>query len=97
MKHLPALSLALSLLAAPALAACPPWDGQPERFATLLEEVKAAENPAAGQALSNAMWQIWAKAPDEQAQEMLARGQSARESYEYDKAIAFFGKALAPG
>ena len=93
--RLPIIVLVLSLAATPAIAACPPWDGQPERFAALLAGIKDAPDQATGQALSDAMWNIWARAPDDEAQEMLVRGQSARESYDYDAAITAFDALVA--
>ncbi|MEM8878949.1 MAG: tetratricopeptide repeat protein, partial [Pseudomonadota bacterium] len=85
----------VTLTATPAFATCPPWDGQPERFAQLSAQIKEAPDQATGQALSQAMWNIWAKAPDDKAQELIVRGQSARESYDYDAAIDAFDALVA--
>jgi tetratricopeptide (TPR) repeat protein len=80
----------LALFSSSALASCPAWDGQDETFAQLRAEARDAPDQATGQALSNQMWAIWSKAPDETAQDLLDVGMAARESYDYDKAIAAF-------
>jgi tetratricopeptide (TPR) repeat protein len=85
----------LAISASSAFADCPAWDGQAERFAQLRAEAQVAPDQATGQALSNQMWAIWTKAPDETAQELLDVGMAARESYDYDKAIAAFDALVA--
>lgn len=60
----------------------------------LIDEARAAENDMAGQAVSNRMWQLWLRAPDAPAQELLDDGMRLRESYDYLGALAAFDRLV---
>ncbi|WP_102108908.1 tetratricopeptide repeat protein [Oceaniglobus roseus] len=91
-------ALALSLLAAWPLAAaadCPPPPDQTAALAELFDAARAAPNEAQGRQVSNAMWALWATAPDARAQEMLDRGMRRRGESDFDAAIAAFDELVA--
>ncbi|WP_375691144.1 tetratricopeptide repeat protein [Pseudooceanicola sp. LIPI14-2-Ac024] len=84
-------SLCLAVLATPLPAAdCPPGTDHSDRIAALLSEVRAAETEAEARRLTNAMWAIWAEAPDEAAQAVLDRGMEKRAAFDLLGAIAEF-------
>lgn len=90
------LALGLSLLAAPASAGdCPAPADHSDRIAALLSQVRDAPDPAAAQRITNAMWALWAEAPDEAAQAVLDRGMAKRAGYDLLGAIAEFDRLIA--
>lgn len=74
---------------------CPPAPDREAEIDALLGALKVAPDPAEGQRLSNALWAIWADAPDDRAQELLDRGMARRESYDYAGAIEAFDALVA--
>ncbi|MGG7643636.1 tetratricopeptide repeat protein [Rhodovulum sp. YNF3179] len=80
---------------APALADCPPLPDRAEERARLMEDLRNAPDPLAGQRASDAMWAFWATAPDARAQEMLDRGMARRAAYDFDGARAAFEDLIA--
>lgn len=76
--------LALTLSAGMAVAAdCPPAKDYADELTTVIEEARAAPDQAAGRQASDKMWDIWLRAPDAAAQEVLDRGMRLRGSYDY--------------
>lgn len=72
------------LIAATDLAAeCPTPIDYSEELGRVIDEARAATNPAEGQAASQKMWQIWLRAPDTAAQEVLDEGMRRRSSFDY--------------
>ena len=93
MKHI-VLTCLLPFLATAALAECPsPPDIKAEQDA-LLEEARAAQNEMAARPIRQALWALWAKAPDEAAQALLDRGMSARSSYDFVAALDAFDRLV---
>jgi tetratricopeptide (TPR) repeat protein len=91
MKH---LCFALLLNAAPVLADCPePVDYSAEMDA-LFDEARQAPNDMAGQAVSAKMWQVWLRAPDEAAQEVLDKGMRLRNVYDFPAALREFDRLV---
>ncbi|MBY5987913.1 tetratricopeptide repeat protein [Roseovarius atlanticus] len=83
------LFLIACLLAGPVRAeTCPDAPDHAEALSRLIEAAQAASDEAAGRALSDEMWALWAEAPDEKAQGLLDEAMARRESYDYDAAMA---------
>ena len=90
------LALALIVLALPAHAdSCPPVPDRSDALDAIFEDLQAAETPAEGQRLSNALWEIWTDAPDARAQELLDHGMARREVYDYAGAVEAFDALVA--
>lgn len=88
--------IALLALAGPAWAqTCPAPPDHSVRFAELVEAARAAPSEAAARPLNNQMWELWADAPDEAAQELLDRGMKRRSSYDFVGAIEDFDRLIA--
>ncbi|MFK7881294.1 tetratricopeptide repeat protein [Roseobacter sp.] len=88
------LTVLFSFLAIPLLAACPePVDYGPE-LDSLFEEARAASNDMAGREVSNKMWQVWLRAPDAAAQEVLDRGMRNREVFDFVGALDQFSTLI---
>ena len=80
----------LLLFPAAALAACPDNPPRTEAHARIMDKVSKAENEMESRLLTNELWEIWATAPDEVAQEILQRGMERRRSYDFAGAIDDF-------
>lgn len=86
------VSTLLACLALPAFADCPaPMDVSAE-LETLFAEAREATSDQAGRALSGQMWELWLKAPDAAAQEVLDRGMRKREIYDFAGALTDFDR-----
>ena len=81
-------------LALPAAAACPPAPDHAAALDELVAQANAAETEHAGREIGNRMWELWADAPDEQAQAILDRGMAMRESYNYEGARQEFERLV---
>ncbi|KMK68913.1 tetratricopeptide repeat protein [Puniceibacterium sp. IMCC21224] len=89
------LGVVLTLSAMPLLAeGCPPSPDHDAESADLLSQARAAKNEMLGRQISNQMWQLWADAPDEPAQDMLEDGMSARSSYDFLRATQAFDRLV---
>ncbi len=75
--------LFLLLSAGLASAECPPAGDYSEELSRVIEQARAAPDHAAGREAAGKMWEIWLRAPDEAAQEVLDRGMQMRASYDY--------------
>ena len=89
------LTAALLLIPSVALADCPPMPERSARHVKLMTQVADAPNEQTARALTNELWQIWATAPDDTAQEILDRGMSRRGSYDLAGARADFERLIA--
>ena len=69
---------------------CPASADVSAELDTLFAQAREAQDFRAGQAASNAMWEVWLRAPDEAAQAVLARGMAARGSYDFKGAYEAF-------
>ncbi len=78
-----AASLAATCAAADVAAECPEPPDHSDRLDALIEQIQSAEGEADAREISNRMWELWADAPDEPAQEMLDRGMSRRAAYDF--------------
>jgi tetratricopeptide (TPR) repeat protein len=96
MRHLMKTPLLLLWLAAPAVAAeCPPAPDVTEELQGLFEEARAAEDFRQGRAVSGKMWEVWLRAPDAAAQEVLDAGMARRDAYDFIGADAEFNRLVA--
>ena len=77
-----------------AFAECPPAPDIYADEARLLADVQKAPNEMHARDLSNALWGLWATAPDDAAQALLDRGMSARASYDFLGAIDAFDRLV---
>lgn len=73
----------LLLTGTSAFAECPPPVDISSELAALVEDARAAQNDMEGRAVSAQMWQLWLKAPNAQAQEILDEGMRRRESFDF--------------
>lgn len=86
------LCMILAVLAAPAVAECPAPPDVANELEGLFEEARAAPNDQAGRLVSNQMWQVWLRAPDAAAQEVLERGMRKRDVYDFAGALSDFDR-----
>ncbi|MEX0284393.1 MAG: tetratricopeptide repeat protein [Paracoccaceae bacterium] len=85
-----------ALLAAPVFAAdCPPAPDHSAALDDLYLSVQAASSQNEARAISNQMWEFWADAPDEAAQELLDSGMQKRASYDFLGALEDFDRLIA--
>jgi len=78
--------LPIVLLVAPAFATaetCPPAPDIAAELAGLIDAARAAPDERAGNRVSDQMWQVWLRAPDTAAQEVLDRGMRQRSNYDF--------------
>lgn len=93
MNRLFAPSFLTAILFAGALAAaCPDPENTEAELRGLFEKANSAENVREGQAVSDAMWRVWLRAPDETAQAALNAGLARRASYDFIGALKEFDR-----
>lgn len=91
MKHL----IAFVFLASPVLAdTCPPVQDYSKEMARLLDASRNAPDEQTGREVSQRMWRVWLRAPDEIAQELLDRGMGQRNSYDFAGAYESFDRLV---
>lgn len=73
---------------------CPPSQSYSDELTTLFDAANAAPDERAGRAVSDKMWQVWLRAPDAAAQEVLDRGIRQRDSYNFTGARATFDRLV---
>lgn len=84
---------ALALTASPVWAEdCPDPADHGAELNTLIASARAAPSEAVGREFSDKMWKVWLRAPNDQAQAVLDRGMSKRDSYDFAGAYAEFDK-----
>lgn len=84
----------LLALAGPATAqTCPEWVPDP-RTADLMAALKVSGNEMEARLLTNQLWEIWSKAPDAKAQELLDLGMRRRAAFDFDAAKAAFDELV---
>jgi tetratricopeptide (TPR) repeat protein len=69
---------------------CPASPDVTTELDALLGQAQAATDFRQGREVSNALWQVWLRAPDEAAQAVLDAGMAARNSYDFARAHAEF-------
>ncbi|MBM1311664.1 hypothetical protein JQT66_15600 [Sulfitobacter mediterraneus] len=88
-------ALVTALWAGPLFADCPaPADTRAELLG-LFADAQSAQTFTDGRRASQAMWQVWLRAPDEAAQEVLDAGMRKRDSYDFLGALAAFDRLVA--
>jgi tetratricopeptide (TPR) repeat protein len=88
------------MLAANVLAQTPDSDnGKAAVLDTLFAKLQTATDPAAVQALEQAIWEQWTLAPDPAQRQLMARGIAEMQQQELRAALATFSKLIevAPG
>ena len=65
------IAFAAGLLGSAAAGACPDPADVTGELQGLIEEARSAETFRDGHRISGAMWEVWLRAPDEAAQEVL--------------------------
>ncbi|NNE52828.1 MAG: hypothetical protein HKN30_10540 [Sulfitobacter sp.] len=73
-------------------AACPDPDDISAEMEALFDKARTAETFMEGRAVSAEMWEVWLRAPDEAAQEILDAGMQRRGSFDFLGAIAQFDR-----
>lgn len=71
-------------------ADCPAAADTTAELEQLFEQAQTAPDFKQGRAASDAMWEVWLRAPDAAAQAVLDRGMAARSSYDFIGAHAAF-------
>ncbi|MBA99224.1 tetratricopeptide repeat protein [Sulfitobacter sp.] len=85
----------LTLLSGPALAAgCPQLPDYSPELRNLIEQADRAPDVRAGRVVSDAMWKVWLRAPDEVAQGILDTGLRRRDAYDFLGAIGEFDRLV---
>ncbi|WP_425339654.1 tetratricopeptide repeat protein [Parasedimentitalea huanghaiensis] len=74
---------------------CPQAPDHSASFEMLFQQIQAAETERAARLISNQMWELWAQAPNEQAQAVLDRGMSRRSGYDLTGALEDFDRLTA--
>ena len=92
MRH---LLIALCLAGPVAAETCPPAPDLTEPMAPLIDAVRAAKTEAAARPYIGQMWDLWAKAPDAKAQEILDRGIRRFRTSDLDGAVEAFDALVA--
>lgn len=93
-RGMKALLIPSLLAAGAAYAECPPAPDVEADVARILAEVRAAPDERSARILSNRLWELWAKAPDDAAQALLDRGMSARASFDFLTALEAFDRLV---
>jgi tetratricopeptide (TPR) repeat protein len=87
------ISCVIALICSPAFASdCPAPADITAELAALFEKSRSADGFRQGQAVSDEMWQVWLRAPDAAAQEVLDRGMRKRDAYDFVGALADFDR-----
>lgn len=82
----------LAVLATPAFAECPAPPDVATELEGLFDEARKASSDQTGRAISDRMWQVWLRAPDAAAQEVLERGMRKRDVYDFAGALKDFDR-----
>ena len=77
-----------------AAADCPPPPDISEAQDALLSAAQQLPDERGAREISNKLWELWATAPDEVAQELLDRGMAARASYNFLDAFDAFNRLV---
>lgn len=90
--HLKKTLVIACLAAAPGFAQSCDMSGlvEPEKREAALAAVRESDSEMEARQRTNAMWEIWATAPDSYAQELLDEGLDRREAYDFAGAIKAF-------
>lgn len=78
-----------------AFAACPDPEDSRSEMLNLIARAQAAETFTDGRRVSNQMWKVWLRAPDEAAQAVLDAGMKRRDVADFAGAIAEYDKLVA--
>lgn len=85
--------IALAVMAGPAFAEdCPAPADVSAEMQTLFEAAREAPNARVGRDVSDKMWLVWLRAPDEVAQSILDRGMARRNAFDLIGAKAEFDR-----
>jgi len=104
-RYRPFKSLAMSVLLLASLvwgdpvgaqmSDCPQVPDHRQSLERLIAQIQRAESEGEAFEIANQMWEFWADAPDEQAQEILDRGMTRRASYDYLGALEDFTQLIS--
>ncbi|MGB7241577.1 MAG: tetratricopeptide repeat protein [Sulfitobacter sp.] len=87
------LILMLAVTAGPVFSEdCPAPRDNSSELSALFQASRAAPNEQAGRALSAKMWEVWLRAPNEQAQAILDSGMRHRDSFDFVGAFEEFDR-----
>lgn len=90
-----AILLVTAISATSAFAECPPPPEITKAQDEILSSVRAATDERSARVISVRLWDLWAKAPDQKAQEMLDRGMQRRAAYDLEGAVTAFDELTA--
>ncbi|WP_424984963.1 tetratricopeptide repeat protein [Microbulbifer sp. S227A] len=74
---------------------CPPAPDHSVALAGLVAQIQSAGSETEARQISNRMWEYWADAPDEPAQDLLDRGMERRAAYDFLAAYQAFDRLVA--
>ena len=86
-----AFSLTVSI-AGIAQADCPDPQDVSAEMQALFAKARSAKSHSAGQQVGQEMWQVWLRAPDEAAQEVLDNGLARRDAFDFVGAMKHFDR-----
>ena len=87
---------ALLLLSTPAFAeSCPASQDYSDELSALIEDIRAAPDARTAEPISGAMWEIWLRAPDAPAQDILDKGMRQRNNFDFVGAFSSFEQLIA--
>ena len=89
-----ALSVVLMLAAAPLSAGCPPPADIADEARALLARTRAAGSEGEARVYTNRLWELWATAPNEAAQEILDTGMRYRRDWNFLAARDSFDRLI---
>jgi tetratricopeptide (TPR) repeat protein len=95
MRHLRIMRVLVVILgvwSGAAMAQCPNPPDISAELEGLVAEAHAATNDQAGRVVSGKMWEVWLRAPDEAAQEVLDSGMRKRDVYDFSGAYEDFDR-----
>jgi len=87
--------VAIMAVSSAAAAECPAAPDHSTPLDVLLSQVQQADTEGQAREIANRMWEFWADAPDERAQEMLNRGMTRRSSFDFLGALEDFDQLIA--
>ncbi len=92
MKHIFA---SVFLLSPSLVLACPAPPDHSASTDALIAEIQSAQNEGEAQVVANQLWEFWADAPDDTAQEILDRGMRKRAAWDLLGALEDFDALVA--
>ena len=95
MKPLLLAALMMALASVTSAQTCPPAPDHSAELNRLIVGIQSAKSEMDARPIATRMWELWADAPDEQAQAILDSGMRKRSSYDFLGALEEFDRLVA--